>query len=115
MCCEQDKKSRQVVRLAMVAIALSMMLAQLPASQLQAVASRGIGEDGTRFFVCEMSCGRIRVKKIGKNRYRVFSIGYSGDLEAQSEKQAAEKACGERDMTGSKRSPDVANRGGSCQ
>lgn len=80
-----------------------------------AVSLRGMAEDGTRHFVCESACGRVRVKKIDKKRYRIFSIGYSGDLEATSEKQAARKACGELSMDGSKRSPPQPSRGGACR
>ncbi len=79
------------------------------------VAFRRITEDGTRIFVCERSCGPVRVKKIDRKRYRVFSIGYSGYIAAGSEKEAAEKACGERDMTGARQNPDQADRGGACQ
>jgi len=103
-----DRNKRLIVVLAISALFL------LTAKQAIAVAFRGLAEDGTRHFVCESSCGRVRVKKIGKDRYRIFSISYSGELAAGSEKEAAEKACGERDMSGSKRSPDSADRGGGC-
>lgn len=96
-------------------IVLLLLLITCFATETPAVSSRGIGEDGTRYFVCEQSCGRVRIKKIDKQLFRVFSIGYSGNMAARSEKEAAEKACGERDMTGSKRNPAVANRGGACR
>lgn len=102
----------QKVVLSLVILALSALFFS---AACYAVAFRSITEDGTRKFVCENSCGTVRVKKIDRNRYRVFSIGYSGDLVAGSEKEAAEKACGERDMTGAKRNPAAADRGGACR
>jgi len=94
----------------------SLLLMLLGAfNSASAVSLRGIAEDGTRHFVCESACGKVRVKKIDKNRYRIFSIGYSGDLEATSEKQAARKACSEVSMDGSKRSPPQPSRGGACR
>ena len=80
---------------------------------LFAVTYKGIAEDGTLYFVCDHSCGRVRVKKTDRNRYRVFSIGYSGDLVAESAEKAARKACGELDITGSKRVSPKPSRGGS--
>lgn len=74
---------------------------------------KGMANNGTLNFVCETSCGRVRVKKIEKNLYRVLSIGYSGDLVAESEKEAARKACGETAMADSKRVSPSPSRGGS--
>lgn len=98
-----------------IALLLPLWLFLLVPAEAPAVAKRGIAEDGTRYFVCEESCGRIRVKKIGRRLFRVFSIPYSGDMSARSEKEAAEKACGEREMTGAKRNPQQADRGGACR
>ncbi len=84
-----------------------------PQASLHAVTYKGIGEDGTLYFVCDTSCGQVRVKKTDENRFRVFSIGYSGDLVADSEKQAARKACGEMDISGSKRVSPGPSRGSS--
>ncbi|MBT3225750.1 MAG: hypothetical protein HN590_09840 [Calditrichaeota bacterium] len=84
-----------------------------PQGVLFAVTYKSTAEDGTLHFVCDSSCGRVRVKKTDRNRYRVFSIGYSGDLVADSEKQAARKACGEMNITGSKRVSPKPSRGGS--
>jgi len=82
---------------------------------LYAVTYKGIAENGTLYFVCDHSCGRVRVKKTDKKRYRVYSIGYSGDLTADSAEKAARKACGELDITGSKRvSPKPSRGGGGC-
>lgn len=80
-----------------------------------AVAFKKIASDGTRYFICETACGDVRVKKITRDQYRVFSIGFSGILSARSEKEAAEKACGEREMSGSKRNPPVSDRRGACK
>jgi hypothetical protein len=101
----------------LIACSLLLLILMLfgPLSSASAVSLRGMAEDGTRHFVCESACGRVRVKKIDKNRYRIFSIGYSGDLEATSAKQAARKACGELSMDGSKRSPPQPSRGGACR
>ncbi len=78
-----------------------------------AVRYDGKADDGTLHFICETSCGRVRVKKIDSKLFRVFSIGYSGDLIADSEKQAARKACGELDISGSKRVSPKSTRGNS--
>jgi len=96
-------------------LALCLTLPGFAGGDLYGVSFRGIGEDGTRYFVCESSCGRVRVKKIDHQLYRVYAIGYSGNLTARSEKEAAEKSCGERDISGTKRSPDVADRSGACR
>jgi hypothetical protein len=103
----------RILRLQIAVAVLLLTTTAIPANT-KAVSYRGIGDDGTRFFVCEHFCGKVRVKKIGKQLFRVYSIGYSGNIAAGSEKEAAEKACGERDMSGAKRNPAVADRGGAC-
>jgi hypothetical protein len=86
-----------------------------PDRALYAVTYKGLAEDGTLYFVCDHSCGRVRVKKTDKNLYRVYSIGYSGDLAARSAEEAARKACDELDIKGSKRvSPKPSRGGGGC-
>jgi hypothetical protein len=62
---------------------------------VQAVKYLSIGKDGSRFYKCDSSCGKVRVKKSGKNRYRVYSIPFSGELDAGSEEEAATAACKE--------------------
>ncbi len=107
------KKLSRLINLTLVWTLLLVTVSLWPQRALYAVTYRNIGEDGTLFFVCDHSCGKVRVKKTDKNLYRVFSIGYSGDLVAGSAEEAARKACGELDITGSKRVSPKPSRGGS--
>jgi hypothetical protein len=101
------------IKHSLVGILILMSVTVWPDRSLYAVAYKGLAEDGTLYFVCDYSCGRVRVKKIDKNLYRVYSIGYSGDLVADTAEKAARKACGELDITGSKRVSPKPSRGGS--
>ena len=65
---------------------------------------------GAHVYGCNRFCGKVRVKKTSVDVFRVYSIPYSGDLKASSEKQAAMKACKEIEMGESGKSTDTDNR-----
>ena len=67
---------------------------------------------GAHVYGCNRFCGKVRVKKTSKGVFRIYSIPYSGDLKAVSEKQAAMKACREIEMGESEKTTDAANRDG---
>jgi len=69
---------------------------------------------GAHVYSCNRFCGKVKVKKTATGVFRVYSIPYSGDLKASSEKQAAMKACKEIEMGDSRKNTDAANRNGNA-
>lgn len=69
----------------------------LVVSPVYAVKLRYVDEKGTRVFVCDWFCGKVKVKRIGRCTYRVFSVNFNGEMDASSEKDAARIACLEKE------------------
>ena len=65
---------------------------------------------GAHIYKCNRYCGKVRVKQTSKGEFRIYSIPYSGDIKAFSEKQAAMKACKEIDMGQSEQAGSSSNR-----
>ncbi|MCP4751811.1 MAG: hypothetical protein GY866_13030, partial [Proteobacteria bacterium] len=68
---------------------------------------------GTRIYSCDRFCGKVRVKEIERNIYMVYSINFTGKVGAKSAKEAARKACGELEISGSTIKTPKTSRGGS--
>lgn len=70
---------------------------------------------GNRYFQCNRSYGKVKVKKVSSGSYRVISIPFSGVVRASSAENAAEKACGEDSINDSyQKSPTSGRESGSC-
>ncbi len=52
-------------------------------------------ESGIRIYKCKLYYGDVKVIALEKGIYRVFSIPFSGELEASSSMEAAKAACKE--------------------
>jgi hypothetical protein len=57
----------------------------------------GTDNTGARYYKCGFSCGKFKVIRKAKNIYRIFSIHFSGEVKANSFKEAAAFGCEKSD------------------
>lgn len=81
-----------------------------PASGVLAVKFLWEDRKGAHIYGCNRYCGKVRVKMTDKGIFRVYSIPFSGDIKASSEKEAAMKACQEIDMGANQPKAPLSNK-----
>ena len=87
-----------------------ILLWLLTTSNLMAVKFLWKDEKGAHIYGCNGFCGKVKVKKTSRGVFRVYSIPFSGDIEAYYEKQAAMKACREIAMGNSEKQNPTVNQ-----
>lgn len=92
---DQSAHQYQVVNsVRLLGIALLVMLfITAETGNLLAVTFLRKDNDGTRYYRCSNSCGKIKVVRTATEVYRIFSIPFSGEVKARSFQEAAEQAC----------------------
>jgi hypothetical protein len=74
-------------------VPFALLCVNVSAGELYALKYLRKDNDGTRYYQCSSSCGKIKVIRTANTVYRIFSIPFSGEVNANSFQEAAEKAC----------------------
>lgn len=56
-------------------------------------------EQGTYIYTCHRFCGQVRVIKVAPDRFRVFSVQFSGEVGTSSAETAAKVGCKEAELS----------------